>query len=406
MSGIGIGGSTIEAELASAQNMREDALAISLDEYKARIKKAKDIMRTQNIDALYLDSTTSLTYFTGIKSHQSERLLGAIIPANGDLYYICPQFEAETVKEKMKLIGDLVGWEEHESPYEILIQSLRDRNIKSGTVAIDEKAQFFVVDGLQKVASDFSFINGNVVTSACRVIKSKSEITLLQQAKNLTLEVHKAAARILHKGITTTEVKKFIDDMHRAMGADNGSTFCIVLFGEPTAYPHGVSYPQNLKEGDMVLIDTGCSIHGYQSDITRTYCFGNPTEKQIEIWNLEKKAQKAAFDAAQIGTACGDVDKAARDVITAAGLGPDYQVPGLPHRTGHGIGMDVHEDTYLVRGNKTPLASGMCFSNEPMICIYGEFGVRLEDHFYMTDEGPKWFTDPSHSITDPFGLEA
>ncbi|MTI08359.1 M24 family metallopeptidase [Curvivirga aplysinae] len=406
MSGIGIGGSTIEAELASAQNMREDAKAISLEEYQARIQKAKDIMLTKNIDALYLDSTTSLTYFTGIKSHQSERLLGAIIPANGDLYYICPQFESETVKEKMKLEGDLVGWEEHESPYEILIQSLKDRNIKSGTVAIDEKTQFFVVDGLQKVANDFSFINGNVVTSACRVIKSKSEITLLQQAKNLTLEVHKAAARILHKGITTIEVKKFIDDMHRAMGADNGSTFCIVLFGEPTAYPHGVSYPQSLKEGDMVLIDTGCSIDGYQSDITRTYCFGTPTEKQIEIWNLEKKAQKAAFDAAQIGTACGDVDKAARDVIAAAGLGPDYQVPGLPHRTGHGIGMDVHEDTYLVRGNKTPLAAGMCFSNEPMICIYGEFGVRLEDHFYMTDEGPKWFTEPSHSITDPFGIDA
>ena len=204
----------------------------------------------------------------------------------------------------------------------------------------------------------------------------------------------------------TTDVAKFIDDMHRKMGADNGSTFCIVLFGEATAYPHGVSYVQTLQEGDMVLIDTGCTIHGYHSDITRSYCFGSPTEKQTHIWNLEKQAQQAAFDAAQLGVACGAVDDAARAVITDAGLGPDYEVPGLPHRTGHGIGMDIHEDAYLVRGNKTPLAQGMCFSNEPMICLYGEFGVRLEDHFYMTETGPKWFTEPSHSITDPFGLKA
>jgi Xaa-Pro dipeptidase len=242
------------------------------------------------------------------------------------------------------------------------------------------------------------------ITAPCRSIKSPAEIALMQRAKDITLEVHKAAARILSPGITTAEVIDFIDRAHRALGADGGSTFCIVLFGEATAYPHGVRHPPPLVEGDMVLIDTGCTIEGYNSDITRCYVYGEPSARQREIWDLEKAAQLAAFAAAELGRPCEAVDAAARAVIEAAGFGPGYALPGLPHRTGHGIGLDVHEWSYLVQGDTTPLAPGMCFSNEPMICIYGEFGVRLEDHFHMTEAGPRWFTQPAPSIDDPFGV--
>jgi Xaa-Pro dipeptidase len=203
-------------------------------------------------------------------------------------------------------------------------------------------------------------------------------------------------------GVTTPEVQAFLDAAHRKLGGQPASR--AVQFGEATAYPHGVPYPQTLAEGDMVLIDTGCFVEGYRSDITRSYVFGDPTPRQREIWDLEKRAQAAAFAAAQIGAPCEAVDYAARRVIAEGGFGPDYAVPGLPHRTGHGIGMDVHEDTYLVRGNKTPIAAGMCFSDEPMICIYGEFGVRLEDIFYMTQDGAAWFTQPCPSCDDPFGV--
>jgi Xaa-Pro dipeptidase len=218
---------------------------------------------------------------------------------------------------------------------------------------------------------------------------------------DMTMAVHVAVASILHEGITTQEVEEFIHLAHRKVGA-SGSYFCIVLFGEATAYPHGVSYVQTLKRGDTVLIDTGCKVHNYISDITRTYVFGEPSERQRFVWNAEKAAQRAAFDAAQPGVPCEEVDKAARRSLEANGFGPGYKLPGLPHRTGHGIGLDIHEGPYLVGGETRALEPGMCFSNEPMICVPGEFGVRLEDHFYMTANGPKWFTQPAASLENPF----
>jgi Xaa-Pro dipeptidase len=224
----------------------------------------------------------------------------------------------------------------------------------------------------------------------------------MQRAKDMTMAVHVAAASILYEGITTVEVEEFIERAHRKVGA-SGSYFCIVLFGEATAYPHGVSYVQTLKPGDMVLIDTGCKLKNYVSDITRTYVFGPISERQRSVWNTEKAAQRAAFDAAQLGVPCADVDRAARSTLEADGYGPGYKLPGLPHRTGHGIGLDIHEGPYLVDGDTTPLDVGMCFSNEPMICIPGEFGIRHEDHFYMSEHGPVWFSQPAHSIDDPFG---
>ena len=201
-------------------------------------------------------------------------------------------------------------------------------------------------------------------------------------------------------------MESFIDKAHRTLGAGGGSSFCIVLFGEDSAFPHGVPEPRPLRAGDTVLIDTGCLLEGYNSDITRTYAFGEPSARQREIWDVEQAAQAAAFAAVRPGVPCGDVDRAAREVIEGAGLGPGYALPGLPHRTGHGIGLDIHEGPYLVASDRTPLAPGMCFSNEPMICMPGEFGIRLEDHFHVTEDGARWFTQPSPSIDDPFDLSA
>jgi len=240
------------------------------------------------------------------------------------------------------------------------------------------------------------------VVDGCRMVKSAAELALMQQAKTMTLEVQRRAARMLVPGITSTAVKSFIDAAHKKLGA-TGYSFCIVQFGRATAYPHGLPGEQTLREGDVVLIDTGCRVEGYHSDITRTYVFGQASAEQRSIWELEHGAQAAAFDAVRPGVACEAVDAAARGFLTRAGLGPDYRLPGLPHRTGHGIGLAIHEPAYLVRGDRTPLEPGMCFSNEPMIVIPDRFGIRLEDHFHVTETGAKWFTEPSPSIDRPFG---
>ena len=401
----GVGGSTMDAELERMTSMREGVESISNDERMHRIRNAQILMRSQGMQALYLDASSSLYYFTGLRLRPSERLHGAIIPAEGEIVYICPAFEEEKTRS-MLLFGDEVrAWEEHEDPTSLVVDTVRSLGYASGTMAVDEATPFFTFDGLRRAGNAFEFANGNLITGRCRMIKSPSEIALMQRAKDITLKVHEATARILTAGITTIEVADFIARAHTRLGVDGPLSFCIVLFGEATAYPHGVPYPQTLEEGDMVLIDAGATIEGYHSDITRSYVFGEPNARQREIWELEKRAQGAAFEAAKPGAACESVDAAARAVIEAAGFGPGYAVPGLPHRTGHGIGLDVHEWTYLVKGNQTPLEPGMCFSNEPMICIYGEFGVRLEDHFYMTEDGPRWFTGPCHSVDDPFGVD-
>lgn len=401
---IGVGGSTAEAELAQMQPMREGILPIGDAERLRRIERAQCLMREQGVDALYLDVSTNLFYFTGIRLRPSERLHGAIIPANGDIIYLSPAFEEPKTRELIRFGSDVRCWEEHEDPTALVIDTMRSFGRNSGVLAIDPMTPFFTVDGLRRAGNAFTLANGASITAACRMLKTPAEIALIERAMNITLEVHKAAARIMREGITTTEMLAFLQQAHVKLGAAlTGSG--IVLFGEPTAYPHGVPYPQTLKQGDMVLIDVGAEIEGYRSDITRSYVFGEPTARQRRIWDLEKSAQLAAFTAAKSGAACEAVDAAARAVIEAAGFGPGYATPGLPHRTGHGIGLDVHEDAYMVKGNLTPLAPGMCFSIEPMICIYEEFGVRLEDHAFMTEDGAHWFTQPCRCVDDPFGYD-
>jgi Xaa-Pro dipeptidase len=409
-----IGGTTAEQALASLSNMTAGAVPIGKDEHLARIARAQAYMRAHGIAAIYVNAGSSMTYFTGTKWHASERMVGTIVPAEGAVEYIAPAFEESTLKEFMVVAGPVHCWHEHESPYQLFIDTLAHMGIAGvdgvdGTVAprigIDESAAFFIYDGIRPLAASagYTLENARDVTAHCRARKSAAEIALMQRAMDMTLAVHVAAASILREGITTTEVEQFIDAAHRKVGA-SGSYFVIVLFGEATAYPHGVSYVQTLQPGDTVLIDTGCKLHNYISDITRTYVYGAISPRQRAVWNSEQAAQRAAFDAAQLGVPCEAVDQAARRSLEADGYGPGYKLPGLPHRTGHGIGLDIHEWPYLVGGNRTPLDVGMCFSNEPMICIPSEFGVRHEDHFYMTETGPQWFTQPAHSIDDPFGL--
>jgi len=398
----GVGGTNAATELAKLASQRDQAVAIGLDEYHQRIDKLRALMLATGIDALYLDATTSLRYFTGLQCYASERLHGAIISTSGELLYVVPTFEEQKTRAGMVVEGDFVLWEEHQDPTAAVARAaMKCAPQARCQLAIDSQTPFFTASRLQAYDANLIISNAEELIATCRRIKSDAELALLTQAKAITLRVHQAVAKILHLGIDTREVQSFLDDAHIACGMDGRSTFKIVLFGEPTAYPHGVPYPQTLAENDMVLIDTGATLHGYNSDITRSYVFGEADARQREIWELERDAQLAAFNAAQIGAACSAPDLAARAVIEAAGFGPGYQVPGLPHRTGHGVGLDVHEHPYIVKGNDLPLEPGMCFSIEPMICSYGEFGVRLEDHAYITTAGPKWFTEPSRSMDDP-----
>ena len=401
---VGVGGSTPAQALERLRNMMDGAQPIGLASYRARIAAAQAWMGEHGIAAAYLHAGSNLRYFSGVQWHPSERLVGALLPAEGALEYLAPAFEEGTVRDFQVVDGAIHTWEEHQDPYRLLLDRLEALGVgERSTVALCPSLPFGMFERLRQQAPGRNFVSAAPLIDQGRMRKSAEELALMQRAKDMTLEVQKAAASILREGISTTEVAEFIHQAHRKVGAP-GSTFCIVLFGAASAFPHGVKHAQVLKDGDMVLIDTGCQVHGYQSDITRSYVFGTPSARQREFWGMERDAQLAAFEAARLGQPCEAVDAAARRSLEANGLGPDYRLPGLPHRTGHGIGMDVHEGPYLVRGDRTPLDVGMCFSNEPMICVPGEFGIRLEDHFYMTKEGPRWFTQPSPSIDDPFGL--
>lgn len=401
---IGVGGSSFAEELGKLKPMTDGIEPVAVSEFKSRVEKAQRQLREQGLQALYLDTSTSLNYFTGIQLGLTERLHGAIIPVEGDVVYLSPAFEEPKTRELMRFGDDVRCWEEHEDPTELVVETIRSMGYESGSVALDPHTPFFIVDGLRKAGNRYSFTSGSPITATCRQVKSAAEIALIQRAMDITMEVHRAAARALQVGVTTTETIDFLDRAHRKLGMS--WTSGTAQFGEATAYPHGVPYPQTLADGDMVLIDMGTKVGGYRSDITRTYIFGEASPRQREIWELEKKAQLGGFAAATLGAPCEAVDYGARGVIEAAGFGPGYKVPGLPHRTGHGLGLDVHEEAFMVKGNKTPLQAGMCFSIEPMICIYGEFGVRLEDIAYMTEDGARWFTQPAHSVDDPFGYEA
>jgi Xaa-Pro dipeptidase len=397
---IGIGGSTAAVELAELGPWPEQASPILADERAARLERARALTAEAGADALLVGAGASLNYFAGISWGASERLVALLLPRRGRPVVICPAFEIGTLEAELAVDADVRLWEEHESPSALAASALQESG--AARLALDPALAFFQAHRIAKAAPSIKIVDASPIIDGCRAIKSEPELALMRKAKRMTLEVQRRAARILAPGITATEVRRFIDEAHRALGA-SGSSFCIVQFGRSTAFPHGLPGESRLAEGDMVLIDTGCTVHGYQSDITRSYVFGEPDAEQRAMWALEQEAQRAAFDAVCPGVPCGAIDAAARAVLERAGLGPGYQLPGLPHRTGHGIGLSIHEAPYLVKGDETPLQPGMCFSNEPMIVVPDRFGIRLEDHFHVTSDGAAWFTAPSPSIDAPFG---
>ena len=375
----------LPAPIQALKPMREGIVPISADERDARVERARQLMTDGGYGAMILEPGTNLTYYTNVRWGLSERPFVAILPAQGEMGFVCPGFEEARAREMTPPGADVRVWQEDESPYAVIAGFLRDRGLATGTVGVEAQTRYFISDGVRREASAATYLNADPVTVGCRSIKSPAELALMQRASDITVVAFGAAFATLHAGMTQYELSENMTDAMTRLGGSD--PWALVGFGEASAFPHGSRRPQQLREGDIVLLDSGCAVQGYQSDITRTTVFGKPTARQTEVWNLERRAQDAALAAAQPGATCGSVDAAARKVITDAGFGPGYALPGLPHRTGHGIGMDGHEAPNFVKGSEVVIRPGMCFSDEPNISIYGEFGIRLEDCMHITEIG-------------------
>ncbi len=394
---------TAQAETAAAKlaSIVGDVVPIGVEERLARVAKAQRLMAENNIDAILLEPGAAMLYFAGVSWWRSERLTAVVIPREGEIAIVTPFFEEPSVRESMTFGSDVRTWNEHENPFERVAGILKDRKLNGGRIGLEETVRYFVVDGLQAAAPGFEITSATPVTQGCRMYKSAAEIALMKKASEVTLVAYQHVYRQLQAGMEPADVKALMAAAQaRLGGVDNWN---MALFGVASAYPHGTSQPQKIAEGQIVLMDCGCSVEGYQSDISRTFVFGEPSARQREVWDTVRKGQQIAFDAAQIGVAAGAVDDAVRAYYESLGWGPGYKVPGLSHRTGHGIGMEGHERVNFVHGEKTPLAPGMCFSNEPGLYDFNAFGVRLEDCLYMTETGPAWFTVPPDSLDDPVG---
>lgn len=392
----------LPASIRDLKPMVDGIVPISVEERKQRIAKAQDLMAQEKIDAIFLEGTASSFYFTSMRWGQSERTFGVVIPASGSIAYVCPKFEEDRAMELINpVFGDEIRcWEEHESPYALIAGIVKDRGVKHKRIGMEERVRFFIADGVKKAAPGFEIVDATPITAGCRMYKSKAEIALMQKSSDITIEAYKAAFATLRPNMTQAEFRANISAAFRKLGYTGSA---MVNIGKYSAMPHGSIVPQTIYEGDVVLVDGGTSCEGYASDITRTIVLGKPSQRQIDVWNIEKEAQDAAFEAIKIGATCESVDAAARAVIESAGFSKNYKLPGLPHRTGHGIGLEGHEWTNFVKGNLTKIAPGMCFSNEPTIAIPGEFGIRLEDCLYLGDDGPHYFSKLSVSIEQPFG---
>ncbi len=391
----------VNSQQRTIQNITGDVSPITVNERIKRIKKAQELMANNDIDAIILEPGSAMLYFTGIRWRRSERLTAIVIPREGDIAVVTPFFEEPSVRESMTFGDDVRPWHEHESPFKRVVDILRDRGIKSGKIGLEDTVRYFVVEGLKKASPDYEIVSALLVTLGCRMFKSEHEIALMRKANEITLKAYDQVYNQLERGMTPADVRSLMGATQRALGGEN--VWALILMGEASAYPHGTNQPQIIEDGQIVLMDCGCSVYGYQSDISRTFVFGEPNNRQKEVWNTVKRGQEIAFEAAQVGTPAGVVDDAVRRYYETLGYGPGYKTPGLSHRTGHGIGMDGHESVNFVHGEETELAPGMCFSNEPGLYIFGEFGVRLEDCIYMTAKGPAWFTVPPASLDDPIG---
>jgi len=374
---------------------------IGRDERMARLVRARALMQANDIGAIVVESGPSLDYFTGVRWGRSERLTGAVIPVTGDPIIVTPFFERPSVEESLGIPAEVRTWNEDEEPLRLVAGFLQERGLGNARIGMEETNRFFILDRLSQQIPSARVVSANPIVRGCRMIKTGPEIALMQAASDLTLATIADVHGKLKEGMNPADIGGMLEAGMIARGGTN--PWALVLLGEAAAYPHGSGKPQSVKRSEVVLIDTGCSVRGYQSDISRTFVFGDPTAEQRKVWNQVARGQQIANAAAKIGATAGSVDDAVRRAYESWGYGPGYKLPGLSHRTGHGIGMEGHEPVNLVHGETTPLAPGMCFSNEPGIYLPGKFGVRLEDCFHMTANGPKWFSVPPKSLDEPIG---
>jgi Xaa-Pro dipeptidase len=375
--------------------------AIGSAERLQRLAKARALMQQSGIGAIIVESGPSLDYFTGVQWWRSERLTGAVIPAQGDPIIVTPFFEKPSVSETLNIPAEIRTWNEDEEPLKLVADFLRERSAASAPVGFEETNRFFILDRLQQQLPGARVVSANPVVRGCRMIKSPAELALMQAAADITVAALRYAGERTRAGMTPADIDAMIAAAHKRLGGayDGG----LVLIGESSAYPHGSHKPQIVKRGEVVLLDVGCAVHGYQSDISRSFIYGTAASpEQRKVASQVRRGQDIAMAAAKVGAPAGRVDDAVRAAYESWGYGPGYRLPGTPHRTGHGIGMEGHEPVNLVHGEMTPLAPGMCFSNEPGIYLPGKFGIRFEDCFHMTEAGPKFFTVPPPSIDQPW----
>ena len=391
------------ATIQALKSMKDQARPITPDERRQRIERARQLMTTNKLDAIFMIGGSSLLYFANISWWNSERLGALVLPAKGEPFFVAPAFEEERLREQLAngpfdSKADVRVWQEDEDPYRLVVQGLKDRGISAGTLGMEERMTFVFSNGVAQAAPALKMVSATAVTAGCRMVKSAHELELMKLANQATWMVYRAVHQAMQPGMTQHDVSALIAAGYDKVGFRGDAD---VQVGQYTALPHGSVTPQEIREATPIMIDGGCKVEGYNSDITRTFVLGKATDKQKRVFEIVQRAQQAALAAAKPGVACEAVDAAARKVITDAGYGPGYKFFG--HRLGHGIGMDGHEWPYLVHGNTLPLAPGMTFSDEPGIYIRGEFGVRLEDDIYITHDGAEMFTSPSPSIEHPFG---
>jgi len=388
-----------EPDLSGLKPIAGEATPIGPAERASRIARAQQLMRTHGLGAVLIEPGASLIYFTGIHWHRSERLTCAVLPVEGEACIVTPFFEEPSVRETLGIPADIRVWQEDEDPLRLVAGFLKERSLAERPVGIEETLRYFAVDGLQRALPGATLVSANPVVRGCRMIKTQAELALMQRATDITIAAYRWVHPRVEKGMVGQDIAALMDAATVRLGGE--VEFSLVLVGEASAYPHGSSIVHRVDEGQIVLMDCGCNVHGYQSDVSRTFVFGSATKGQRLVWDQVHQGQQTALAAARLGAPAGSVDDAVRRLYQGFGYGPGYTLPGLSHRTGHGIGLDGHEPVNLVHGETTPLAPGMCFSDEPGLYLPGRFGVRLEDCFHMTEQGPRWFSQPPQSIDQP-----
>jgi Xaa-Pro dipeptidase len=398
--------SSLPPSIAQLKSRKSEATPITREEREQRQERARKLMAENSLDAIVLMEGTSLRYFTGLRWWGGERLFAMVLPAQGHAFYVCPAFEEGRAREQLSNAPDadrldIRVWQEDQSPYQLIADGLSQHGVATGKLGIEETVRFVFADGIAKAAPHATIDSATPVTAGCRMVKSAHEVALMRLASQVTLSVYEAVYRSLREGMTQHDVGDLIDRAYARTGFPGDAS---VMVGEFTAFPHGSTTPQVIREGSIIMIDDGCTVEGYQSDITRTFTLGKATDKMKKVFDIVYRAQSAALAAARPGAECGSVDDAARKITTDAGYGPDYKY--FTHRLGHGLGMDGHEWPYLVRGNTTRLQANVTTSDEPGIYIRGEFGIRLEDDLHVTENGAELFTPQSLSLEYPFGKSA